>query len=39
MDPSPNFALRLSLCEDLIKLGYSEKVQVLGCYKAADVEL
>ncbi len=28
MDPSPNFALRLSLCEDLIKLGYSEKVQV-----------
>ena len=28
IDPSPNFALRLSLCEDLVKLGYSEKIQV-----------
>lgn len=28
LDPTPNFALRLSLCEDLIKLGYSKKVQV-----------
>ena len=27
-DPSPNFALRLSLCEDLVKLGDSEKIQV-----------
>lgn len=28
IDPSPNFALRLSLCEDLVKLGYSEKIKV-----------
>lgn len=28
IDPSPNFVLRLSLCEDLVKLGYSEKIQV-----------
>ena len=28
IDPSPNFALRLSLCEDLVKLGDSEKIQV-----------
>ena len=28
IDPSPNFALRLSLCEDLVKLGDNEKIQV-----------
>lgn len=28
MDPTQNFALRLSLCEDLIKLGYDKSVVV-----------
>ncbi|GBG04704.1 hypothetical protein NR996_03140 [Lactobacillus rodentium] len=29
LDPSQNFALRLSLCEDLIKLGVEQKMQVI----------
>ncbi|QNQ80575.1 hypothetical protein [Lactobacillus sp. PV034] len=28
LDPSQNFALRLSLCEDLIKLGIDQEIQV-----------
>lgn len=29
IDPSPNFALRLSLCEDLVKLGDNEKFKFI----------
>ena len=29
LDPTLNFAIRLSLCEDLVKLGYDEKIDVL----------
>lgn len=29
LDPTLNFAIRLSLCEDLVKLGYQEEIAVL----------